>query len=1170
MLSSGEVAQMFASQQAAFAQQAVYAQQITPAAGLGAWGSPGGGMQRMPGMPGMPGAQVVNYGPSGFSSASYGGGNRVAGSAMAGLGGLATAGGAALGMASRFGMLGRMGAAFDPIAGGMAGFARAGMMGAGVGAAIPLALGGLAAHTVGSFVGGGQQQQAIGGQLSSYGFANQASRTGQGFTRDDAQQIGTQVRTLAHMPELMTSVQELTALLPKLKSTGVMQGVRDATEFSTRFKESVKTIRDVSKMLGTTMEEATEFFSHSRSVGFLGKQAQLQNVMNAKFTMASTGMDQGQFMQMQRAGADMGTQMGISRGRGARAVTNIAQTLGAGLEGGQISQETLSDMTGMEGPEAIKAASERMAGMTAQMAKGTAVGKLSMFGLAKFDESGKYIGMDEDLAKRYARGEVSSGELKRKVSGFTREQKMAVSAHTDSMAMDFAAKAGPGGIARFAEEVLGERGYKSENAQLLGMKKMFGEQGESTFELMQQMKGVDGGQGKEAMAARAASEASIRERTDPSMIWKRIKTKLHGQTFGHVEQYGAEVFSSIGKTYDSWIDDLVGRHVVTMSKEGAEKLARSFQTESGKKELMDSFSAAAGVMKGGLGPKGPSAMGRNIAAGMLGSALGGPIPGMGLFAAKGVKDLDSFTGGMLLGGMGSAVDAMGRKFIQGFGSTETSTGRSDVQQQELMMNTFGVGTAGELDSRAAALQKFGKGMSSGEREAFEDAQLAANMEGAYSAADADKKLDILSEKIGGMSIAQRGRAGRTREGRMGGVRSGTADSDVVSRMKKEGLISETASQDEINKALALATMSGKDVRGALGKSLGGLDLKSIGEQVEKARAGVDVAFGSAAGEIKDKPGVAAAMSSVMSGSPAELKELAKILNGGDKEAIAAALEKHKVKPSEIDSFRKAVDMAAGKVGSAKGVEGQESAFQTIKASLDMLNTTRMGADIAVGKTKIMSAADHVEDADLKKAMTSYGLAETGEQLGKAQTDIKSALHGLRERMKREKDPDKRRKLAESAGLMGIGLEDSLKTATGETGRQSVASLATKYGMSEAQIREVAGDMSGGKNIDVTATVVDKLKESAAVGKGVGASLQNKAATEDERSQKLLDALNGVKDTIERNSTVIQLMSDDPEIKDKARAKLKAPSEKPTVTSTGSATPGEAPPPAPVKTSSPRR
>src|SRR5690606_12220328 len=125
-----------------------------------------------------------------------------------------------------------------------------GALGAGAMTAMPImAAGMLASRGVSAFVQGGQQQQMIGNQLAqNFQFFNPAARGGMGFTRDDSKAIGDQIRSLSHIPEMMTSVEELTKLLPKLKSMGVMQGVRDAAEFSQRFKESVKTIRDISRM----------------------------------------------------------------------------------------------------------------------------------------------------------------------------------------------------------------------------------------------------------------------------------------------------------------------------------------------------------------------------------------------------------------------------------------------------------------------------------------------------------------------------------------------------------------------------------------------------------------------------------------------------------------------------------------------------------------------------------------------------------------------------------------------------------------------------------------------------------------------------------------------------------------------------------------------------------
>ena len=1147
MLSSGDVTQMFAAQNAAFAQQGAYAQQLTPGNGLGAWGSPQGGGYRMPGMPGMPGASAISYAPGGFASASYGGGNRMAGNIMSGIGGAATLAGAGLGIASMFGSMGRISPLIDPIAGGMAGFGRMGMLGAGLGAMPALAVGGLASQAVSSFVGGGQQQMMIGSQLSQFGHMNPSSRSGAGFSRDDAQAIGNQIRSLSNVPELMTSVQELTALIPKLKGMGVMSGVRDATEFNQRFKEAVKTVRDMSKVLGTTMEEASEFFAHSRSVGFLGKSDQLKNALNARYSEATTGMSSGQFMQMQRAGADMGTSMGIGRGRSTKAVTNIAQTLHAGLESGQISEEVLSNLTGLEGPEAIRASAEQLTGLTAQLAKSTAPGRLSMFGLAKFGEGGKYLGIDEDMAAKYKRGEIGRQDLMKRVQGFSKEQKMAVSYRGDSMAMDFAAQAGPGGMARFFGDILADRGYESENAQGLYMKKHLG-MSENQIELFQSMKGVEE-QDSSSLGQRAAQEAAISDRTDPTRVFKRIKTKLYAGTFGKVEQAGAEVSTSIGKAYDEWIDDMVGRHVVTMTKEGAQKMARAFSTTQGKKDLEEAFALAAGVDKTGAGKQATS-FGKAIAG--FGALAAGPLaPVLG-----GGMVMDAMFGGKGLNKAGLAVGKTLRNMVRGLGAIDGSSGRSASDQFDMMKSEFGAASESAMDDKIKALQAFGKSnLSDAQRNSMDLVYHSVNKEGA----DASQKLDLLTE---GMTHFTQYSPGEMHTGFSVG-RKKNETTAALAKARESGLIPEGMSDE---RALAWMASEGridtKLARGSAEDSLHNLDLQNIEARTGEARAGMSKAFGGEVGQtLQDKAGLATAMSKVLGEGADGLKKVSAVLESGDPAKIAATLKEHGVSGKDLDSFKGAISGAYKKHSdSALGWGG--TSIKDMKGALDKFRGVQAAGNIEVFQTRAREAAGDVSDVGLSKALMGFGTMKSYD--AGAVDKVSSSLKDLRERIKNETNPEKRRALIESAGAYGKDLENSLigkdKTELRMRGTtQSVESLATRYGLKNEEIIAAAGSAAheGKVKIDDKLDILDKIKATAAGVHGTSKILGPDTLTAGEKDKELLDTLKGVKKNIELNSTMMAALHGkeigltDEQIR---RSKLNAVKEQPKLDEKGSPIP----------------
>jgi hypothetical protein len=574
MANSYEIAQMFAQQNAMFMGQSQFAQSIgVPAFNQVGMGGQGLGAMGF-GTPRGPGGGF-SWGQSGMMG--YGPGNAISSGLISGAGAAFTGGTMALGAASMFGMLGKAGAIMDPLAwGGTAFRAMGGGLAGGAAAAgamaLPIAAGLAIQHGVQSFVTGAQQQAQMNTMLGSqYQFFNPLSRTGSGFTRDDAKSIGDMVRHLSHVPELMTSYEELTRLAGKLKSSGVMQGVRSAAEFQSRFREAITTIRETAKILGTTMEEAEQFFTQSRSAGFYGRGAQLKNIMAAQFTSGVTGATVGQVVALQQAGADMAMQIGARRGLGATAVTNIAQNIGLAQREGRLREGAVEDVTGLQGPEAQLALAQRMFQGMVRFGQ-TAPGRLLMAGMMKY-EGGRAVGVDEELARRFSQGLISVDELKARASRLTNDQKVSFTARQADLIASLAGQIGPGAAYGMMRSVLGEG--RSADATNLIMQRLTG-MSAGEIDIAQGMQGVSG-DSEQAMFARFRQrQAEFRERTDPSAIMKRIKTRLHAATFGKLEQLGADVQNSIAKSIDQFFDDVVGREVSTLTEDRAKAIAQAF------------------------------------------------------------------------------------------------------------------------------------------------------------------------------------------------------------------------------------------------------------------------------------------------------------------------------------------------------------------------------------------------------------------------------------------------------------------------------------------------------------------------------------------------------------------------------------------------------------------
>lgn len=1029
VMSSTDIAMMMSQQNQMFMGQQQFAQQI---------GLPmGGGYQQGGGF---------NYAPSGgMMGPGFSGGNRFAGGAMSAMGAAASVGGMGLGVAGMFGKLGPLGALTDPIAGGMAGFARMGLAGAIGGAALPLGIGMAASHAIGSVVQGGQQQQMIGNQLGQFQFFNPAARGGTGFTRQDTMAIGDQIRSMAHIPEMMTSVQELTKLLPKLKSSGMMQGVRDATEFAQRFKESIKTIRDVSKTLGTTMEEAADFFAHSRGVGFLGRQAQMQNVLNAQFTSGVTGMNMGQVMGLQQAGAGVAQQFGASRRLGATAVTNIAQQLGVAQQQGRIKEGQLEDVTGLQGPEAIQALSTRFAGAMAGMAQSTAPGRLSIAGMVKFDESGKAVGIDEEIAKRYREGNIGVDELRRRASNLTNAQKISFTRRIADISMDYAGKAGVGGMATLMQAAVGGRfGEGSSEAAGLLLQRHGGMTTGET-DIMQAMGGMGDTTGmKDAMARIRQREAQIREKTSPEAVLRKIKARIHSSTSAHLEQAGAKIFNEMGRAYDEFIDDLVGRHVVTLSKEGADNFARAMGG-GGTGELKRMFEAAQkgrqAMGAGGLGASGRwMKRGIGLAAGLgVGALTGGNIPLAAMAATGAMSAADS----MLQG-----ESEMGAFIRRGAGDT----GRTAQGELEHFQGLMG---SGRQDQIAKVVDKSKGFRFQGQDEAARTMdRLRLNVEG-YRDMDNARKLDEMRGQVnrtmqmglmesakgyeiqallrGDESALKRlgGEAGLEKElQRMSGSERGAEAASMVrasrAGQKKFGIgdaasAAVAASQSGMGSSNALKIKFG-DIASA-GGAARFKDVKAAATAMREASKKLDDVLGpEVAAAIRDKPGVKSAVRRAQGN-----KEIRDAINEGDTTKLAElGID---VKAEDLGSIQSALD-TVDKVGTE--ALGAINDFEVARKGNDFValkqNLEDTAADLVVGARGLEGeSASLVRDLGKSiKSATETGDFDTMQTKVLAVTRKAASLKG--------KDRDK---FLGALGALGGAIG-------GELGRKTGLQVGTKY------------------------------------------------------------------------------------------------------------------------------
>lgn len=1133
MMYTNDVAQMFAAQNQMFMGQNAFAQSI-----------------------GVSPPMMGNSGAFG----GMGAGNRFAGGAMSALGGVATVG---------------AGMALDPfgafLGGAMGGLARGGIgaaMTGGLMAAAPMIPIAAAAQAgIGGLVRGGQQQAAISSNLNSFQFMNPMSRTGQGFSRDDAKAIGDQVRALAHIPEMMTSVEELTRMMPRLKASGVMQGVRSAAEFSQRFKEAVSTIRDMSKVLGSTMEEAEQFFAQSRSMGFLGKGAQLKNVLNAQFTAAQTGMDMGQVMQMQSTGASMARSVGGRGAQGASAISSIAQRIEAGRQAGRISEEMLQDVSGQGGALGVQGAAERMYGLMLNM-RNTAAGRLVMAGAMKRDESGKVV-LDENVIRKFNSGALGIEDLKRRASNLSNDDKISfVYRAQGSLGSQLA------GQLDAAHMMQGLVGGKGRDAAAKVLRDQLGG-GEQDIDMLMAM-GTPGGSDAEVsqMGKMRARQAAFKDRTDPAAIMQRLKTRMHSSTIGHIESAGAKIYSEIGKSFDSVVDEFLGRAVATVSKDGADSLAKAMAGGS-KEDLKRIIAQASGLKERGAASASFGAMDA------VGATMG---PGGAMnFAQKLAHSLrntdaaaflmrgDSDTGRSM-----EAQAAFTRSITGGGGLTDAARARQGALLNSGLGGDTG-GAGGVVKRLRAEIENF-RGMDDERklvelRSSIQSQIVKGAARGAFMSSDHTKEvLRLLSSEGSGSAdeyLKSIGIKGGLKEAISKMETSDDPSARDAAKLLRTGLSAQQAGASDVLTGIIAATQgkfSGGETQVNISKALrlsGDVDVKQMIAQSQKEMKSAMSALTGAGGLSEGEAGVIAsnpearkALKEALNPASGKSAAVRAALDIPDAEAAAKALNKlgYAVKASDIDAMKKVQDK--GDAGAAGIIQGSILAYEKGEAA------SNYSAISSAAKNKAKEVAAAIEGAEglspearaAAKAVQAK-LEAFGDNLSESNLDaLRESVGSLTDKI--AAGGADAAGLVSATGDIGAMIQDTVEQSKGLRSKKRIsqADVIKAFGLADDDFTKrmldsagVAGGI-GTANVDVAALTkkVAAFKSSGVIAK----KDQQESGAAETNETKLLDTLTKIDKTLDKNTAALTLAANKwgsgitDEMRDRALAVLNETGQKP--------------------------
>lgn len=1133
MMYSNDVTQMFAAQNSMFMGQNAYAQQI----GVSSPAMAGGG--------------------SGYGG--MGGGSRFAGGAMSAMGGVASVG---AGMA-----LDPFGAFLGGAAGGLARGGLSAALGGGMMAAAPMIPLAMAAQAgIGGLMRGGQQQAQVATNLNSFQFMNGASRSGQGFSRDDAKGIGDSVRALSHIPEMMSSMEELTRMMPKLKQSGVMQGVRSASEFSHRFKEAITTIRDMSKVLGTTMEEAEQFFAQTRSMGFTGRSAQLKNVLNAQFTSAQTGMDMGQVMQMQSTGAGMARSVGGRGAQGASAITSIAQRLEAGRQAGRISEEMIQDVSGQGGALGVQGAAERMYGLMLNM-RNTAAGRLVMAGAMKRDESGKVV-LDESVIRKFNSGALGIEDLKRRASNLSNDDKISFAFRAQgSLGSQLAGSLDAGHMMQ------GLVGGKGKDAAALVLQRYTGGN-EQDIDMMMGMGSVGGSDAEVGqMGKLRARQANFKDRTDPSAIMQRLKTRMHSSTIGGIEAAGAKIYSEIGKSFDSVVDEFLGRAVATVTKDGADSLAKAMAGGS-KEDLKRIISQASGLKERGAASASFGAMDA------VGATMG---PGGAMnFAQKLARSLrNTDAAAFLMRGdsdTGRTMEAQAEftKSITGAGLTDSARARQGALLNSGLGGDTG-GAGGVVKRLRAEIDNF-RGMDDERklvelRSSIQSQIVKGAARGAFMSSDHTKEvLRLLSSEGSGSAdeyLKSIGIKGGLKEAISKMETSDDPSARDAAKLLRTGLSAQQAGASDVLTGIIAATQgkfSGGETQVNISKALrlgGDVDVKQMIAQSQKEMKSAMSALTGAAGLSEGEAGVIAsnpearkALKEALNPASSKSAAVRAALDIPDAEAAAKALNKlgYAVKASDIDAMKKVQDK--GDAGAAGVIQGSILAYEKGEAA----NNYSAISSAAKNKAKEIAAAIESTEGLSPEARAAAKAVQAkleafGDNLSEGNLDaLRDSVGSLTDKI--AAGGAGADALVSATGDIGSIVQSTVEQARSLKGKKKLSQkdVIAAFGLADDDFTKkmldsagVAGGM-GSSGVDVQALTkkVAAFKASGAIAR----KDQQESGAAETNETKLLDTLTKIDKSLDKNTAALTLAANKwgsgitDEMRDRALAVLNETGQKP--------------------------
>ncbi len=425
-------------------------------------------------------------------------------------------------------------------------------------AMLPMALAAnVGKYATGQFLQGAQQQVAVDNMLNrAFRNRDMGGNMGMGVSREGSKQFTDSMRSLANLPEMMTSDRELMSVFQKLTDMKMLQSSKNLKEMTGKFETAVKTMRQMSMDLNKTMEEMAPIMQQSIQSGFFSFEDMRRNAALNKYTQnVGIGFSEGRIEGLQQFGSSTFRAMGGKRQLGAGAARDMAGKLSVAMQQGKLNEAAITEYTGKQGEDAIADIAQQLVSGNARLLQQTEQGKLITAYLAEQDSEGKFTGK-LDKSKLDSLGKVNLDEISKVASQKLAKKDSAVSfmnEYDKGLGANLSSQMGAGGLQDIIQSITKDKNFSREEQRKL-IKDLGGFDMQFTDILIDSAKGMKEVTGEfekqvQANEKRARLASQIEYQGIGAKI-DRLKTQVNRYTAKPLQEMGAEFLTNVSTKFD--------------------------------------------------------------------------------------------------------------------------------------------------------------------------------------------------------------------------------------------------------------------------------------------------------------------------------------------------------------------------------------------------------------------------------------------------------------------------------------------------------------------------------------------------------------------------------------------------------------------------------------------